>query len=148
MRVSRGDEPSADTVIAAQRGDRTALDGLISAYLPLLYNIAGRAMNGHAGVDDVVQETLLRVIRGIRDLRDPQAFPPDGITSRARSGASEWPGMPAAARAAALTTTTWSRRSGCWLACRCSRCRPRWPPACSGTAQACSGTCPGRGTRA
>jgi RNA polymerase sigma factor (sigma-70 family) len=74
MRMSPEAEPSAEMVIAAQRGDRTALNGLISAYLPLLYNIAGRAMNGHADVDDVVQETLLRAIRGLRDLRDPHAF--------------------------------------------------------------------------
>jgi hypothetical protein len=31
-------------------------------------------MNGHADVDDVVQETLLRAVRGLRDLRDPHAF--------------------------------------------------------------------------
>lgn len=74
MRTSPEAEPSAEMVIAAQQGDRTALDSLISAYLPLLYNIAGRAMNGHADVDDVVQETLLRAIRGLRDLRDPHAF--------------------------------------------------------------------------
>jgi RNA polymerase sigma factor (sigma-70 family) len=74
MRTPREDGPGADTVIAAQRGDRKALDSLISAYLPLLYNIVGRAMNGHADVDDIVQETLLRVIRNISDLRDPRAF--------------------------------------------------------------------------
>src|ERR1700760_2835423 len=74
MRTLNEDEPGVESVIAAQRGDRKALDGLVAAYLPLLYNIVGRAMNGHADVDDVVQETLLRVIRGIRDLQDPRAF--------------------------------------------------------------------------
>ena len=46
----------------------------MAAYLPLVYNIVGRAMSGHPDVDDVVQETMLRAIRGIRDLRDPEAF--------------------------------------------------------------------------
>jgi RNA polymerase sigma factor (sigma-70 family) len=66
--------PGPETVLAAQRGDREALDDLISTYLPLVYNVVGRAMNGHADVDDVVQETMLRVVRGIGELRDPRAF--------------------------------------------------------------------------
>jgi RNA polymerase sigma factor (sigma-70 family) len=61
-------------VIAAQRGDRRALDTLLSQYLPLLYNIVGRAMNGHADADDIVQETMLRAVRSIGSLRDPAAF--------------------------------------------------------------------------
>jgi RNA polymerase sigma factor (sigma-70 family) len=61
-------------VVAAQRGDRRALDDLVSAYPPLVYNIVGRAMNGHADVDDVVQETLVRAIERLGDLRDPAAF--------------------------------------------------------------------------
>jgi RNA polymerase sigma factor (sigma-70 family) len=67
-------EPAAETVLAAQRGDREALDGLVGAYLPLVYNVVGRAMNGHHDVDDVVQETMLRAIRGIGEVRDPRAF--------------------------------------------------------------------------
>ena len=74
MRTPREAEPATDVVLAAARGDRTALDGLVSSYLPLVYNIVGRAMNGHPDVDDVVQETMIRVMRGISDLRDPQAF--------------------------------------------------------------------------
>ena len=31
-------------------------------------------MNGHPDVDDVVQETMLRAVRGIGELRDPAAF--------------------------------------------------------------------------
>ena len=51
-----------------------ALDALAAGYLPLVYNIVGRAMNGHPDVDDVVQETMLRAVRGIGELRDPPAF--------------------------------------------------------------------------
>src|ERR1700743_424568 len=68
------EHPGIETVIAARRGDRKALDALVAGDLPLLYNIVGRAMNGHADVDDVVQETLVRVMRGLPDLRDPTAF--------------------------------------------------------------------------
>jgi RNA polymerase sigma factor (sigma-70 family) len=62
------------TVIAAQAGDAEALDSLLASYLPLIYNIVGRGLSGHADVDDVVQETMLRAVRGLGDLRDPAAF--------------------------------------------------------------------------
>jgi RNA polymerase sigma factor (sigma-70 family) len=61
-------------VFAAQRGDQWALDEVIAAYLPLVYNIVGRALQGNADVDDVVQETMLRAVNGIPGLRDPAAF--------------------------------------------------------------------------
>jgi RNA polymerase sigma factor (sigma-70 family) len=66
--------PGAGTVRAAQRGDRQALTEVASGCLPLLYNIVGRALNGHPDVDDVVQETVLRALRGISGLRRPDAF--------------------------------------------------------------------------
>ena len=74
MRNPAGADPDLATVVAAQRGDRDARDALAAGYLPLVYNIVGRAMNGHPDVDDVVQETMLRAVRGIGDLRDPAAF--------------------------------------------------------------------------
>ncbi|MDT0345759.1 sigma-70 family RNA polymerase sigma factor [Streptomyces litchfieldiae] len=66
--------PGASVVAAARAGDRAALDKLVRAYLPLVYNIVGRGLNGHPDVDDVVQETLLRAVRGIGDLADPERF--------------------------------------------------------------------------
>src|ERR1700730_18708860 len=74
MRTPREPEPGIELVVAAQRGDRSALAALAAAYLPLVYNIVGRAMNGHPEVDDVVQETMLRAVRGIGELRDPASF--------------------------------------------------------------------------
>jgi RNA polymerase sigma factor (sigma-70 family) len=74
MRAIRDGGPDAELVIAAQRGDRAALETLLAQYLPLLYNIVGRALNGHADTDDVVQETMLRAVRSIGDVRDPAAF--------------------------------------------------------------------------
>lgn len=64
----------AELVVAAQAGDDRAREKLIAAYLPLLYNIVGRALSGHADVDDVVQETLLRVVRDLPALRAPESF--------------------------------------------------------------------------
>ncbi|WP_254550970.1 sigma-70 family RNA polymerase sigma factor [Catellatospora tritici] len=64
----------SELVVAARNGDRRARGDLISAYLPLVYNIVGRALDGHADVDDVVQETLLRVVRDLPALREPDSF--------------------------------------------------------------------------
>ncbi|GEC06448.1 hypothetical protein SSP24_41030 [Streptomyces spinoverrucosus] len=62
------------TIAAAQAGDRRALDDLVEGWLPLVYNIVGRALNGHADVDDVVQETMLRAVGNLGSLRDPDSF--------------------------------------------------------------------------
>ncbi|MET9682241.1 RNA polymerase sigma factor [Streptomyces coeruleorubidus] len=61
-------------ITAAQSGDRRALDELVAGWLPLVYNIVGRALNGHADVDDVVQETMLRAVDNLGSLRDPDSF--------------------------------------------------------------------------
>ncbi|MEV0131889.1 sigma-70 family RNA polymerase sigma factor [Dactylosporangium sp. NPDC050688] len=62
------------TVIAARDGDQRALDALVAEYLPLIYNIVGRALQGHADVDDVVQETMLRIVDGLPRLREADSF--------------------------------------------------------------------------
>ncbi|MFI9275424.1 sigma-70 family RNA polymerase sigma factor [Kitasatospora sp. NPDC052896] len=72
MRVDDGGGP--ETVIAARAGDAVAREQLVTAYLPLVYNVVGRAMNGHADVDDVVQDTMLRVVGGLEGLREPSSF--------------------------------------------------------------------------
>jgi len=74
MRTAQQTGPAPALVVAAQRGDRSALDGLVAACLPLVYNIVGRAMNGHPDTGDVVQETMLHAVRSLGDLRDPEAF--------------------------------------------------------------------------
>lgn len=62
------------TVVAARDGDPHAVDRLVAEYLPLVYTIVGRALEGHADVDDVVQDTMLRVVRSIGDLHQPESF--------------------------------------------------------------------------
>ncbi|GIF76112.1 sigma-70 family RNA polymerase sigma factor [Asanoa siamensis] len=61
-------------VLAARDGDPRAVDQLVAEYLPLVYNVVGRALDGHPDVDDVVQETMLRCLTGLRTLRDPTRF--------------------------------------------------------------------------
>jgi len=61
-------------VVAARDGDPRAVDRLVAGYLPLVYNVVGRALDGHADVDDVVQETMLRCVTGLQGLRDPASF--------------------------------------------------------------------------
>jgi RNA polymerase sigma factor (sigma-70 family) len=67
-------EETAALVNAARAGDPAAQDALVSAYLPLVYNIVGRALNGSIDVDDVVQETMLRALDALGDLRTPESF--------------------------------------------------------------------------
>ncbi|MFC9592138.1 sigma-70 family RNA polymerase sigma factor [Streptomyces sp. NPDC056944] len=69
-----GAQHGTELVRAAQSGDLRAQDRLIALHLPLVYNIVGRAMNGHHDVDDVVQETMLRALAGLGDLRSPDSF--------------------------------------------------------------------------
>ncbi|MER6678253.1 sigma-70 family RNA polymerase sigma factor [Streptomyces sp. NPDC000983] len=70
-------EPTRDLaalVTAARSGDPEAQDALVGAYLPLIYNVVGRALNGSVDVDDVVQETMLRALDSLGDLRTPESF--------------------------------------------------------------------------
>lgn len=66
--------PDVTTVEAARAGDGRALDELIGAYLPLVYNVVGRALRRSADVDDVVQDVMLQAVRDLPQLRDPESF--------------------------------------------------------------------------
>ncbi len=61
-------------VAAARDGDRAALEAVVTAYLPLVYNIVGRALTRDLDVDDTVQDVMLHVVRALPGLRDPGAF--------------------------------------------------------------------------
>ncbi|PZT73710.1 MULTISPECIES: sigma-70 family RNA polymerase sigma factor [unclassified Streptomyces] len=69
-----GQDRERALIEAARAGDPGARDQLVTSCLPLLYNVVGRALNGHADVDDVVQETVLRMLRALPGLRDPASF--------------------------------------------------------------------------
>lgn len=68
------ERPDVAVVLAARGGDRHASEQLIRDCLPLVYNIVGRALDGHSDVDDVVQETMLRVLEGLPGLEQPDRF--------------------------------------------------------------------------
>ncbi|WP_369374024.1 sigma-70 family RNA polymerase sigma factor [Streptomyces sp. cg36] len=63
-----------DLVGAARTGDAGARERLAADYLPLVYNVVGRALDGHADVDDVVQETMFHALEGLDGLREPSRF--------------------------------------------------------------------------
>ncbi|WP_137991758.1 RNA polymerase sigma factor [Streptomyces vilmorinianum] len=65
-----------DRAEAHRPGTRRAVDELLTAHLPLVYNVVGRALDGHPDVDDVVQETMERAVAGVAELRDPGSFRP------------------------------------------------------------------------
>ncbi|MGW3448614.1 sigma-70 family RNA polymerase sigma factor [Streptomyces sp. NPDC001076] len=66
--------PAADVIAAARAGDRGALEELSSRTLPLVYSVAARAYPYRDDVDDIVQETMMRILRGIGGLQRPEAF--------------------------------------------------------------------------
>ncbi|MGW5609170.1 sigma-70 family RNA polymerase sigma factor [Streptomyces sp. NPDC003753] len=68
------ERPDVAVVMAARAGDRQASEQLIRDCLPLVYNIVGRALDGHSDVDDVVQETMVRVLDGLPGLEQPDRF--------------------------------------------------------------------------
>ncbi|MEE1816144.1 sigma-70 family RNA polymerase sigma factor [Streptomyces sp. SP18ES09] len=61
-------------VEAARAGDADAREELVRDHLPLVHNIVGRALDGHADTDDIVQETMVRALDGLAGLRDPSRF--------------------------------------------------------------------------
>ena len=72
--MSKADADEPELVRAAQRGDQRARDALVNRCLPLVYNIVGRALSGQPDIDDVVQETMLRVVRDLSAVRNPEGF--------------------------------------------------------------------------
>ena len=68
------DQIAMHLVTQARDGDQVALDQLITHCIPMVYNIVGRALMRPCDVDDVVQETLLAVVRGIGGLREVASF--------------------------------------------------------------------------
>ncbi|MFF3501938.1 sigma-70 family RNA polymerase sigma factor [Streptomyces sp. NPDC003247] len=71
---TRHEVGTAALVTAARAGDTQAQDALVGIHLPLVYNVVGRALNGSVDVDDVVQDTMLRALGSLHDLRDPASF--------------------------------------------------------------------------
>ncbi|MER7930760.1 MULTISPECIES: sigma-70 family RNA polymerase sigma factor [unclassified Streptomyces] len=66
--------PDRRTVEAARDGDSGAVERLTAGALPLVYNVVGRAAESDLDVDDIVQDTMVAVIRALPELRDTAKF--------------------------------------------------------------------------
>jgi RNA polymerase sigma-70 factor (ECF subfamily) len=66
-------------VVLSQAGSVDAFEGLARRWTPRLLRYAARMLGGSAdsaeAARDVVQETWVGVVRGLRSLRDPSQFP-------------------------------------------------------------------------
>jgi RNA polymerase sigma-70 factor (ECF subfamily) len=61
-------------VVRSQLGDEAALAELVARYSPKLRYLAGRMLGGAEGVDDVVQDIWLDVVRALPRLAAAEAF--------------------------------------------------------------------------
>ncbi|MFI8907669.1 sigma-70 family RNA polymerase sigma factor [Streptomyces albidoflavus] len=66
--------PDRRTVQAARDGDAGAVERLTAGALPLVYNVIGRAAERDLDVDDIVQDTMVAVIRALPELRETAKF--------------------------------------------------------------------------
>ncbi|NNF58507.1 MAG: sigma-70 family RNA polymerase sigma factor [Rhodothermaceae bacterium] len=60
------------TVVQAQRGDDAAREQLLGALDPILHAFFRSRIGRNSQVDDLVQNTLIRVHRGLIDLQQPE----------------------------------------------------------------------------
>ncbi|MGB0514102.1 MAG: RNA polymerase sigma factor [Wenzhouxiangellaceae bacterium] len=76
MNDSASSPNAADELLAirCQLGERKAFDELIERHAERLRGYLRRVAGSEADADDMVQDTWLRVIRGLPGLRDPSRF--------------------------------------------------------------------------
>ncbi|WP_405975656.1 sigma-70 family RNA polymerase sigma factor [Streptomyces sp. NBC_00988] len=89
------ERPDVAVVVAARAGDPEALEHLVRSCLPLVYNIVGRALDGHSDVDDVVQDTMLRALDGLPGLEEPERFRSWLVAIAVRQVRDRWRGRQA-----------------------------------------------------
>ena len=77
-------EPADPRVTAALRGDRAAAEALLLEVLPRVRNLVRYLVRGDAAVDDVSQEALVAVLRGLPTWRGEGPFHAwaDRVTAR------------------------------------------------------------------
>ncbi len=61
-------------ILRCQTGDESAFEELVERYHGRLYYYVRRLLGPNDRVDDVLQSVWLAVFRGLRKLRDPEAF--------------------------------------------------------------------------
>jgi RNA polymerase sigma-70 factor (ECF subfamily) len=68
------DDPMRSDVEAAQAGDRAAAARIVAAILPRVRNLVRYLIRGDEDVDDVAQEALVLVLRGLGGYRAQGSF--------------------------------------------------------------------------
>jgi RNA polymerase sigma-70 factor (ECF subfamily) len=71
---SHASDPSPQELEAAQAGDRGALERIASSLLPRVRNLVRYLIRGDREVEDVAQEALVTVLRGLHSYRGDGAF--------------------------------------------------------------------------
>ncbi len=73
MNDNRNEQAGRDELLAirCQLGERSAFDELIERYADRLRGYVRRVANSESEADDLVQDTWLRVLRGMPGLREP-----------------------------------------------------------------------------
>jgi RNA polymerase sigma-70 factor (ECF subfamily) len=74
-REQTSDEEDTDLCMALARRDPAAFSELVQQYGPVLYRIALRFTGHRQDAEDVLQETLLKVVTKIDTVTDPAALP-------------------------------------------------------------------------
>jgi RNA polymerase sigma-70 factor (ECF subfamily) len=68
------ENPAAETVRAAQRGDRQAFGRLIEDYEQAVYATVFRRLGNHAEAQEVCQDVFIQAMRKLDQLEDPRCF--------------------------------------------------------------------------
>jgi RNA polymerase sigma-70 factor (ECF subfamily) len=63
-----------EAVLASQAGDRAAFGALIDSYYKSIYRFAFQCTGSHQDADDICQETFLRALDRIKQLKDAKCF--------------------------------------------------------------------------
>jgi RNA polymerase sigma-70 factor (ECF subfamily) len=61
-------------VVAARAGESWARESLFRRYRQMVYGLALRLTGGSVAVDDLVQESFIRALKSLDNLKDPQSF--------------------------------------------------------------------------
>jgi len=68
------DSNDADRIAAAQAGDREAVEALVRASMPRVRNLVRYLVRGDGEVDDIAQQVLIAIVRGLRSYRGDGPF--------------------------------------------------------------------------
>ena len=66
--------PTEGIIVQAQDGDENAYREIYERYSRVVYTLAYQMVGSHSDADEIVQETFIRVFKGIQRLRKPGAF--------------------------------------------------------------------------